>query len=66
MPLVPKYTPDNWKRKIRAILTNIYIDDCLVMADSKEKLIDGVTYVASTLDGLGLTINWEKSELQPS
>ena len=48
------------------IVTTIYIDDCLVMADSKEKLIDDVTYIATTLDELGFTINWEKSEFQPS
>ena len=48
------------------ILTTIYIDDCLVIADSKEKLIADVQYVASTLDQLGFTINLEKSEFQPS
>ena len=36
------------------------------MADSKEKLIDDVTYVASTLDELDFTVNWEESEFQPS
>ena len=48
------------------ILTTIYIDDCLVIADSKEKLIADVQYVASTLDQLGFTINLERSELRPS
>lgn len=48
------------------ILTTIYIDDCLVMADSREKLMDDVRYVVSTLDQLGFTINMEKSEFRPS
>ncbi len=37
-----------------------------MIADSKEKLIADVQYVASTLDLLGFTINLEKSELQSS
>lgn len=48
------------------ILTTIYIDDCLVIAASKEKLIADVSYIASTLDQLGFTINLDKSEFQPS
>ena len=39
------------------IVTTIYIDDCLVMAPSKEKLIDDVAYIASTLDELDFMIN---------
>ena len=48
------------------ILTTIYIDDCLVIADSREKLLTDVMYIVTTLDHLGFTINLDKSELQPS
>lgn len=45
------------------ILAMIYIDDCLMMANSKENLKD-VRYIASTLDELGFIINLEKSEIE--
>ena len=44
----------------------IYLDDLLLMADSLEEAIwkrDSILYL---LAQLGLTVNWKKSELQPS
>lgn len=46
------------------ISTTNYIDDCLLIANSTEKLID-VKYIASTLDQLDFTNNLEKSEFVP-
>ena len=48
------------------IRTVIYIDDLLILAKSKEEAEQHRDIVLSLLQHLGWTINWEKSNLQPS
>ena len=43
----------------------IYIDDCLIIAPSKEAIVDHVIYVSRLFDSLGLTINVTKSQISP-
>ena len=43
----------------------IFIDDCLIIAPSREVLLDHVAYVSSLFDSLGLTIHVAKSQLAP-
>ena len=44
----------------------IYLDDLLLMADSLEEAIRKRDSILYLLAQLGLTVNWKKSELQPS
>ena len=48
------------------IITLHYLDDFIFLSDSAESLAKDVNYVLSTLDSLGLTINFDKSCLVPS
>ena len=48
------------------IITIHYLDDFIFLSDCAESLAKDVDYVLSTLDSLGLTINFEKSCLFPT
>ena len=45
---------------------NIYIDDILLMAESKERLRDQVAGLVYLLECLGFVVNTEKTEWEPS
>ena len=48
------------------IITLCYLDDFIFLSESAESLALDLDYVLSTLDSLGLTINFDKSCLHPS
>ena len=48
------------------IVTLHYLDDFIFLSDSAESLAKDIDYVLSTLDSLGLTINFGKSYLFPT
>ena len=49
-----------------AIMISIYIDDMLIQASTREKVILHTQLVMLTMMALGWSFNWEKSVLEPS
>ena len=45
---------------------SVYIDDWILWSTSPETLTTNTTFTTTLLQGLGFTINWEKSQLNPS
>ena len=43
-----------------------YLDDWLLAADSREMLLNQLSFLLHTVQALGFLINWEKSELVPT
>ena len=43
-----------------------YLDDWLLVADSRELLVRQLNFLLGVVQGLGFLINWEKSELVPT
>lgn len=43
-----------------------YIDDSLLVGDSKDECISNVTETVSLMEKLGVIINWKKSVLEPN
>lgn len=47
-------------------INSLYLDDILIMAESKQLATQHAQLVASTLENLGFVVNYEKSVLTPS
>jgi len=50
----------------RGIRFVIYLDDILLIGDSRDSLLDALALLIRTLEFLGFIINWDKSVLTPS
>ena len=48
------------------LITTCYIDDCIFIAASRDKLMDQLRFALQVFDSLGLTVNVGKSSLTPS
>jgi ribonuclease HI len=50
----------------QGILIVCYIDDIIIIANTRDECLSQINFVLSTLKNLGFIINWEKSNLTPS
>lgn len=75
MPMGLTSSPRIWTKLMKPVLAIIrgngiriviFIDDCIILGDSKESCQQNGEFVLRTFIQLGFLINWEKSKLIPS
>jgi hypothetical protein len=67
--------PRAWTKTMRPVLgvlrswgvsLTVYLDDLLIIARSPEETLTHLQWTLALLQGLGLSINWAKSQVEPS